>query len=85
MEVKPPTTQLTYTPFHCTRLSRNVIVTSIQFFSEVDEGTAPESDEAVVFDCGEKKTCGVCTEFGKFRSYNWEICTNPELNKTVSE
>jgi len=85
MEVERPATQLIYTPFHCTKLCRNVIVTSIHFSSEVDECTAVESDQKVVFDCGEKKTCGVCTEFGRFRSYNWELCSNPELQKTVSE
>jgi hypothetical protein len=85
MEVKIPATQLIYAPFHCTRLSRNVVVTSIQFFSAVDGGAAVESEEEVVFDCGEKKACGVCTEFGKFRNYNWELCSNPELKKTVSE
>jgi hypothetical protein len=85
MEVKMPATQLVYTLFHCTKLCRNVVLTSIHFFSEADECPAVESDQKFVFDCAEKKTCGVCTEFGRFHSYNWELCYNPELKKTVSE
>ncbi len=85
MEVKMPATQLVYAPFHCEKLCRNVILTSIHFSYEVDDCAKAESDQKVVFDCAEKKTCGVCTEWGRFRSYNWEICPHPELKKTISE
>jgi hypothetical protein len=85
MEVKMPATQLVYTPFHCDRLSRNVILTSINFFPDTDEPAADGSDQEVVFDCAEKKTCGVCNEWGRTRSYNWEKCSHPHLKKTVIE
>jgi hypothetical protein len=81
MEVKLPATQLIYNPFHCTKLRRNVILTSIQFFSEADQRAAEESDQEVVFDCAGKKLCGVCMERGRFRSYNWELCFHPQLKK----
>lgn len=85
MEVKMPATQLIYQPFHCTQLSRNVILTAIHFFQDADEGSAEGPGQEVVFDCAEKKMCGVCMEWGRFRSYNWEKCSHPELKKTVSE
>jgi hypothetical protein len=85
MEVIMPATQLCYIPFHCTKLCRNVILTSIHFSSDADACAAGEFDEKVVFDCAEKNTCGVRTEFGRTRSYNWELCSNPELKTTVSE
>lgn len=85
MEVKIPATQLVYAPFHCTKLCRNVILTSIHFSFEEDECAKDKSDQKVVFDCADKKVCGVCTEWGRFRSYNWELCSHPELKKTASE
>jgi len=85
MEVKMPATQLIYQPFHCTQLSRNVILTSIHFSLDSNEDSTEDSDQEVVFDCAEKKMCGVCMEWGRFRSYNWEKCSHPELKKTVSE
>ncbi len=85
MEVKMPATQLVYAPFHCTRLSRNVILTSFHFLPETDEHAADEAEQEVVFDCAEKKICGVCSEWGRTRSYNWEKCSHPNLKKTVSE
>lgn len=83
--VKTPATQLVYQPFRCAKLSRNVILTSIHFFPEADERVVEEPDQVVVFDCAEKKLCGVCMEWGRFRSYSWEKCFHPELKKTVSE
>jgi hypothetical protein len=85
MEVTMPTTQLIYTPFHCIKLSRKVILTSIIFSPKSVEPSTDESGPGVVFDCADKKMCGVCTEWGRFRSYNWEICSHPELKKSVSE
>jgi hypothetical protein len=83
--VKTPATRLVCKPFHCAKLSRNVILTSIHFFPGPDESLADESDQEVVFDCADKKNCGVCLEWGRFRSYEWEKCSHPELRKTVSE
>ena len=85
MGVKMPATQLVYTPFHCTKLSRNVILTSIHFFPETDGRAVDGPDQEVVFDCAEKKICGVCTEWGRIRSYAWEKCSHPNLKKTVLE
>ncbi len=85
MEVKMPATQLVYTSFHCTTLSRKVILTSINFYFEADELTIGESDQKVVFDCADKKLCGVCKEWGRFRTYQWKKCSHPELKKIVSE
>lgn len=85
MEVKMPATQLIYRPFHCVKLSRNVILTSIHFSPESEVPPADEPDQAVVFDCADKKICGVCTEWGRFQSYNWERCFHPELKKSASE
>ena len=85
MEVKMPATELLYAPFHCARLNRKVILTSIQFFPETDGPAVDASNQAVVFDCAEKKTCGVCSEWGRTRSYNWEKCSHPNLKKTTSE
>ena len=85
MEGKIPAPQLIYQPFHCTQLSRNVILTSIHFSLDSNEDSTEDSDQEVVFDCAEKKMCGVCMEWGRFRSYNWEKCSHPELKKTVSE
>lgn len=55
MEVKMPATELLYAPFHCARLNRKVILTSIQFFPETDGPAVDASNQAVVFDCAEKK------------------------------
>jgi hypothetical protein len=85
MEVKMPATQLVYTPFHCARLSRNVILTSFHFSPETDGPATDGSDQEVVFDCAEKKICGVCIEWGRTRSYEWEKCSHPILKKTGSE
>ena len=85
MEVKMPATQLVYAPFHCARLNRNVILTSFRFPRETDGNSADGSGREVVFDCAEKKTCGVCSEWGRTRSYDWRKCFHPNLKKNVSE
>ncbi len=85
MEVKMPAAQLVYAPFHCARLSRNVILTSFHFSPETDGHSPNGSGQEVVFDCAEKKTCGVCSEWGRRRSYDWGKCAHPNLKKTVSE
>ena len=80
-----PPTQLIYSAFYCTKLSRQVILTSIHFDSQSNHRNRVESDQTVVFDCAEKKKCGVCSEWGRFRSYEWEKCSHPELGKIDSE
>lgn len=85
MEAKLPAAQLVYAPFHCSKLNRNVILTSILFSPETDGCAADGSDQEVVFDCAEKKICGVLTEWGRIRSYDWEQCSHPNLKMTVSE
>lgn len=85
MEVKMPATQLIYAPFHCARMSRNVILTSFHFFPETDGCAKDGSGQEVVFDCAEKKICGVCSEWGRTISYDWKKCANPNLKKSVSE
>jgi hypothetical protein len=85
MEAKMPATELLYAPFHCARLNRKVILTSIQFFPESDGSAVLGQNQEVVFDCAEKKTCGVCSEWGRTRSYDWGKCSHPNLKKTVSE
>ena len=84
-KMKMPPTQLIYSAFYCTTLSRQVILTSIHFDSQSNKRNLDESDQTVVFDCAEKKKCGVCSEWGRFRSYEWEKCSHPELGKIVSE
>ena len=78
-------TQLIYSAFYCTTLSRQVILTSIHFDSQSNKRNPEKSEQTVVFDCAEKKKCGVCSEWGRFRSYEWEKCSHPELGKIVSE
>jgi hypothetical protein len=84
MEVKMPATQLIYSAFYCTTLSQKVIITSIHFDSNSNNHSGDEPDQTVVFDCAEKIKCGVCSEWGRFRSYEWEKCSHPELGKMVS-
>jgi hypothetical protein len=78
-------TQLIYSAFYCATLSRQVILTSIHFDSQSNKSKLEMSEQTVVFDCAEKKKCGVCSEWGRFRSYEWEKCSHPELGKIVSE
>jgi hypothetical protein len=83
--MKIPPTQLICSAFYCTTLRRQVILTSIHFDSQSNNGNWGDSDQTVVFDCAEKKKCGVCSEWGRFRSYEWEKCSHPELGKIASE
>ena len=78
-------TQLIYSACYCTTLSRQVILTSIHFDSQSNKRNLEKSEQTVVFDCAEKKKCGVCSEWGRFRSYEWEKCSHPELGKIDSE
>lgn len=84
-KMKIPATQLIYSDFFCTTLSRKVILTSIQFDSQASKRNGDQADQTLIFDCAEKKKCGVCSEWGRFRSYEWEKCSHPELGKMVSE
>lgn len=85
MEMSVPAAQLVCVPFYCSTLRRNVILTSICISSKTDEDRVDESNQTVVFDCAEKKFCGVYSEWGRFRSYDWTKCSHPDLKKPVSK
>lgn len=70
-----------YAHFECRKLKRKVIITSISVPAGYSKRTKAIIHVLQAFDCNQKGLCGVFTEQGERRVYNWRVCIHPELSK----
>ena len=72
---------LDYTSFKCRTLKQDVVIASLVLPAGYSKRTAAVIHILEAFDCSHKGVCGVFTERGERRFYNWRICAHPELSK----
>jgi len=70
--------QLDYEQFGCSKINKEVTITSIVMETSDPDATQHLSIKQP-FDCDQKESCGVLVILGKKRQLNWEECTHPYL------